>query len=66
MILSGAMMFRYLADQKGEPKLLNAANLIDDSVAQFLADGKHLPYDLGGSTGTGAITEGVMAAMAAK
>ena len=63
MILSGAMMLRYLADRKGESKLSEAAGRIDDGVARFLADGKHLPVDLGGTTGTAEITDGILAAM---
>jgi 3-isopropylmalate dehydrogenase len=63
MILSGAMMFRYLADKKGVERLNEAARLIEDSVSRFLAAGDHLPFDQGGRATTDEITEGILRAM---
>ena len=63
IILSGAMMCRYLADCKSTASLNDAADLIERGVARFLETGNRLPADQGGHTGTEQITEGIIAAM---
>ena len=63
MVLSGAMMFRYLADKKQIGKLNDAATLIEESVARFLAAGDRLPFDQGGRATTDDVTDGILRAM---
>ncbi len=66
MILSGAMMLRYLSDQKGDAAPGEAAVLMEGAVADYLAKGGPLPVDLGGEASTGEITEGIIATMEAR
>ena len=63
MVLSGALMYRHLAGKKRNPKLNDAAQLIEDSVARFMSAGDRLPYDLGGRADTATIVEGILKAM---
>ncbi|HEX9842786.1 MAG TPA: isocitrate/isopropylmalate family dehydrogenase [bacterium] len=63
MVLSAAMLCDYLAEQRGDGALERAARLIEGGVEAFLASGQGLPGDLGGTLGTSAITEGILAAM---
>ena len=43
------MMLDWLGRKNGEEGLVQVAQLIDDSVAEHLRDGKSLTYDLGGT-----------------
>jgi 3-isopropylmalate dehydrogenase len=63
-ILSGAMMFRWIAERKNLPVLNDAALRIEEAVARFLETGDRMPYDQGGRAKTGEIVEGVLRAMA--
>ena len=63
MILSGAMMFRHLGEERDQEPLRQAAQLIEDAVADFLANGDRLPHDQGGRTGTAEITERIIASL---
>ncbi len=65
MVLSGAMMYRYLADRHDSGDLARAAELIESGVERFMAEGDRLPCDLGGRAGTQQIVEGILRAMAA-
>jgi isocitrate dehydrogenase (NAD+) len=56
-ILSAVMMLRYI----GEPE---AADKIENAVEAVLKEGKHLTYDLGGTTGTREFTQVVIDQMA--
>jgi isocitrate dehydrogenase (NAD+) len=56
LILSGAL----LLDHIGEPA---AATRVRTAVAQVIGEGKHTTYDLGGSAGTTAMTDAVIAAL---
>ncbi|MDX1432098.1 MAG: isocitrate/isopropylmalate family dehydrogenase [Gammaproteobacteria bacterium] len=60
MILSAAMMLDWLAGKHGVEPCAEAAALIDAAVAGVLAEAVALPRDLGGTSGTAAITEAVL------
>lgn len=64
MVLSGAMMCDYLADEQNNAKLSDAARLIESGVEHYLASGANLPRDLGGTAPTQEIVERIMAGMA--
>jgi 3-isopropylmalate dehydrogenase len=64
MILSGAMMYRWIAGKKQLPALNDAATRIEEAVARFLETGDRMPYDQGGRANTAEIVEGVLKAMA--
>ncbi len=66
MVLSAAMLCDYLADKRHNPALAKAGALIRAGVDGYLAGGNALPGDLGGKAATGAITEGIIAAMEAE
>lgn len=59
MILSGAIMLDYLGDKFDSPELLKAAQLLESSVIEAYRSGKLLPYELGGTSGTFAISDAV-------
>ena len=61
MVLSTAMMCDYLADERGNPKLAEAARRIRDGVDGYLASGGALPTDQGGTARTGEIVEAICA-----
>ncbi len=63
MVLSGAMMYRHLAEKKAIPALAEAADLIEKGVEALLAGGRQLPHDRGGTTGTDELTDGILASM---
>jgi 3-isopropylmalate dehydrogenase len=52
MIMSGKMLFEWLAMKRHEPKAAEAAALIGRAVEEVIAEGRHLTRDLGGSAGT--------------
>ena len=47
--LAAVQMLDYLGDKKGQKACHDAARAVDNAVAQVLAEGKTLTYDLGGS-----------------
>jgi isocitrate dehydrogenase (NAD+) len=53
MILSGAMMLKYLG-------MNECASRIMEAVRDVIADGKYLTYDLGGSAGTQEVSDAVV------
>ncbi len=63
MFLSGAMMLEWLAEKHALPEAARAGALVRAAVDQALAAGAR-PMETGGSMGTAAITEAVLAAMA--
>lgn len=63
MILSGAMMFDWLADRTGDAATRETGVLIERAVERVLAEGRCLTADLGGTAGTKAAAEAVMAAI---
>jgi isocitrate dehydrogenase (NAD+) len=56
LILSGALMLDHLAES-------TAAERIREAVAQVIAAGESTTYDLGGTAGTSAMTEAIIAAL---
>jgi len=60
------MMMDYLGRKTNDSDLIEVGRLIDESVADHLKDGKHLTYDLGGTTSCSAVGESIAARLAAK
>lgn len=52
MILSAAMMFRWLGEKYSDERCRQASNLIEKAVVKVLEEGKDLTCDLGGSATT--------------
>ena len=65
MFLSGAMMLDWLGLKHNNPALTKGAQLINQAVEQAYASMNLLPYELGGSDGTEAITKKVFEQLAA-
>jgi 3-isopropylmalate dehydrogenase len=63
MILSAAMLCRWLAEKYGDPALLAVGDLMNGAVERTLAAGRRTP-DLGGTAGTTAFGEAVVAQVA--
>lgn len=63
MFLSAAMMLEWLADRKGVPACAQAGLAIRNAVDQAFVGGNLVPPDLGGTSGTVAVTEAIMAAL---
>ena len=61
MILSLVLMLEWLANQEEGAPFGEAATLIDAAVRAAYADGALLPYEAGGSDGTGTILDRVLA-----
>ena len=61
MILSLVLMLEWLASQEEGAPFGEAATLIDAAVRAAYADGALLPYEAGGSDGTGTILDRVLA-----
>ena len=61
MILSLVLMLGWLASQEEGAPFGEAATLIDAAVRAAYADGALLPYEAGGSDGTGTILDRVLA-----
>jgi 3-isopropylmalate dehydrogenase len=59
MFLSAAMMLRWLGTEHNNQDVIDAANKIDAAVENAYASKTLLPYELGGSSGTQAITDAV-------
>ena len=60
------MMMDYLGRKTNDSDLIEVGRLIDESVADHLKDGKHLTYDLGGTTSCSAVGESIAERLAAK
>ena len=60
------MMLDWLGRKNGEDELITIANLIDESVADHLRDGKSLTYDLGGSATCSQVGESISSILASK
>ncbi|MDO9094990.1 MAG: isocitrate/isopropylmalate dehydrogenase family protein [Rubrivivax sp.] len=63
-ILSGAMMVKWLGERHHHAAASLAARRIDAAVAWVIAEQKHLTPDLGGTSGTDAVADAVVAALA--
>jgi 3-isopropylmalate dehydrogenase len=63
MFLSAAMMLDWLAARHAEPALEGWARTIEAAVEATLASGRAVPREYGGSAGTQAMTEAVIAAL---
>ena len=59
-ILSGALMLDYLAEENDNPKLAEAAMLIEQAVEDGFAANELRPMEFGGDMGTNAVTEALM------
>jgi 3-isopropylmalate dehydrogenase len=64
MIMSGKLLFDWLAVKRGEPKAAQAAGLIERAMTQVIAGARHLTPDLGGSASTQAMGDAVAQAIA--
>ena len=65
MLLSTGMMLEWLGQRHADPRLLDAAALIERAVEQAFAQGLVKPFEFGGSHGTADITNAVTAALKA-
>ncbi len=63
-ILSAAMMLDWLGTRHGEPSAVEAGRRIGRAVDAAFADGALVTCELGGSAGTRAVTDAVLAALA--
>jgi 3-isopropylmalate dehydrogenase len=63
MIMSGKMLFEWLALKRGEPKAADAAKLIGEAMERVIAEAKHLTRDLGGGAATAEMGDAVVAAL---
>jgi 3-isopropylmalate dehydrogenase len=61
MFLSGAMMLDWLGHQHDNQQLVQAAKVINQAVENAYASATLLPYELGGTSGTDAISDKVFA-----
>jgi len=61
MILSAAMMLDWLAERHDDPRLAAAAQRLERAVDAAFATGKLVPFELGGTAGTAAIRDAVLA-----
>lgn len=62
-ILSGAMLFNWLAIRQNVPALQNAAQDIERAVSAVLASGTVVTPDLGGQASTQGLTDAIVAAL---
>lgn len=63
MILSAAMLLRWLGERHGSAPLLDAARRIDGAIDTVLADPSKRTRDIGGTAGTHEFTQAVIAAL---
>jgi len=63
MIMSGKMLFEWLAVKHNQPRAAVAAGLIERAVERVLTDGSHLTRDLGGRASTREMGDAVVAAI---
>ncbi len=64
-ILSGAMLLDWLGETRDDPAASEAGRRIEAAVARVLAEGRVRTRDLGGSSGTRAVGQAVVAAIRA-
>ena len=64
MFLSAAMMLDWLGTQHGQTRFSEAARLLEAAVRSAFAKGTLRPFDIGGTDGTAAITQAVIAELA--
>ncbi|MDF3851050.1 isocitrate/isopropylmalate dehydrogenase family protein [Achromobacter denitrificans] len=62
-ILSGALMLRWLGDKHGDAALTDSAQRIELAVESVLAQGDHVPRDLGGTASCTDMTQAVCRAL---
>ncbi|WP_420548754.1 isocitrate/isopropylmalate dehydrogenase family protein [Curvivirga sp.] len=62
-ILSGSLMLDYIADKNQNPKLTEAANLIEDTIYDGFSANAIRPMEFGGDMGTKAVTEEIISRM---
>lgn len=65
-ILSGALMLDYLGERSGDPRMTDAATIIDQAVLAGFAANALRPMEFGGDMGTIAVTNEVMSQIGAK
>jgi 3-isopropylmalate dehydrogenase len=65
MIMSGKMLFEWLALKRNEPKAAGAAKLIERAMDRVIADARHLTADLGGNAKTAEMGDAVARAVTA-
>jgi 3-isopropylmalate dehydrogenase len=65
MIMSGKMLFEWLAMKRNAPKAAEAAKLIGSAVEHVIAKAKHLTRDLGGTAGTREMGDAIASRIAA-
>jgi len=63
MIMSGRMLYDWLAVKRQEPRAARAAALIDQAMEHVVAEARHLTRDLGGSATTRDMGDAVAAAV---
>jgi 3-isopropylmalate dehydrogenase len=63
MILSGKLLFEWLARKQREPKAAEAARLIDRAMDRVIAEAKVLTPDLGGRATTRQMGDAVASAL---
>jgi 3-isopropylmalate dehydrogenase len=63
MLLSAAMMLDWLAEQRGVPKLAEAARLLERAIERPFAERRVLTAEFGGPDGTAAIGRAVIEAL---
>ena len=64
MILSAAMMLDWLAVRHGDARLADGATLVNAAVEKVFAQGIVKPMEFGGNSGTAAVTQAVLEALA--
>jgi 3-isopropylmalate dehydrogenase len=63
MIMSGKMLFEWLAVKCDEPRAAAAAGMIERAVEKVVAEARHLTRDLGGDASTAEMGDAVAAAL---
>lgn len=63
MIMSGKMLFDWLAIKRNEPKAREAGRLVANAMEHVIAEARHLTRDLGGKAGTQEMGDAVAAAI---
>ena len=63
MIMSGKMLYEWLARKRREPKAAEAARCIDAAVEKVIADARRLTRDLGGTARTAEMGDAIAAAI---
>lgn len=60
MFLSASMMLAWLGERHNDPRLGEAASLLEDAVRKPFAEGRVRPFEFGGKDGTREITAAVL------